>query len=76
MLRILTDEESVAHADEQIQSVSYALAATVRKHPGTSIEALTQVLYMVNGQSWIAHTDFARAREAARRLLAPPADAP
>lgn len=66
MLRVLTDEESVAHSDKLIASVAYAMKMTRSHYPGVPIEALCQVLFMVNGPEWMSHTDLARARIAAR----------
>lgn len=66
MMRVLTDEESVAHADEMIAKVSKALAVTHAMHPHASIEALCQILFMVNGQDWMSAADMARARVLAK----------
>lgn len=66
MLRVLTDEESVAAADEQIAIVTAALRSTLTRFPETNLEALKQVLWMVNGQNWISPSDLARACVAAR----------
>lgn len=66
MLKVLTDEESVAFADEQIARVTQALSSTLLRFPETDIEALKQVLWMVNGSNWISPSDMSRACIAAR----------
>jgi hypothetical protein len=72
MMIELTDEESVAHADKQVERVADAMVATCSRYPGTSIEALSQVLYMVNGANWICASDMARARVRAKAMGAVP----
>lgn len=68
MLRVMTDEESVASADEQIDKIAKAMAATMSRFPDVPIEALRQMLWMVNGPNWISGTDMARACIAAKRM--------
>lgn len=69
MIHLLTDEESVAHSEALILKVSEAMATTVRMHPGATIGALSQVLFLVNGQHWMCSTDAARARVKAKERL-------
>lgn len=69
MFRVLTDEESIAYSDEMVSKVAKALAYTIIAHPGTAIEALSQVLFMVNGQDWMSASDMARARVKAREMI-------
>ncbi len=72
MLRELTDEEAISGADRQIEQVADALVATCRVHPGTTLEALSQVLFMVNGKDWICASDMARAMVRAKAMGAIP----
>lgn len=67
MIYELTDEESIEHSDKLIEKVADAMACVVRMHHGTSVEALSQVLFMVNGQNWMSGIDMARARVAAKK---------
>ncbi len=68
MMRILSDEESIAFSEQLVAKVTEAFVMTRISHPETSIEALSQVLFMVNGPDWMSPTDIARARVAARGL--------
>lgn len=68
MLIVLTDEEAVKAADEQIARVSLALRSTLSSFPGTDIEALKRVLWMVNGKNWISPSDMSRACVEAKKL--------
>jgi hypothetical protein len=68
MLQVLTDEEAIAHADELVERVAQAIASTRLLHPAASVDALFQVLFMVNGKNWMGATDMARARVRARAL--------
>ena len=67
MIHVLTDEESVAHADDLIKRVTEAFIYTRIAHPGASVEALAQVLWMVNGPDWISASDMARAKVRAKQ---------
>lgn len=69
MLQVLTDEEAISHTNELVERVAQALAYTHHTHPAASMEALSQVLFMVNGQGWIGATDMARARVRAKSLI-------
>lgn len=69
MLQVMTDEESVAWADDLISRVAEALFYACTAHPGTSIDALTQVLWTVNGQNWMGASDMARAKVRAKEKL-------
>jgi hypothetical protein len=64
----LTDEETIAHAEEQVEHIAKAIACTRLIHPEASVEALAQVLLIVNGQGWIGATEMARARVRAKAL--------
>ena len=68
MIRILTDEESVECADKAIGGLVTAFISTRIAYPGTSIEALAQVLWMVNGPDWIGASDMARAKVRAKQV--------
>ena len=67
LLVVLTDEQSVAHSDELIAKVAYALRMTRASYPEASLEALSQILFMVNGPEWMSHSEMARARIAAKQ---------
>ena len=45
-----------------------AFISTRIAYPGTSIEALAQVLWMVNGPDWIGASDMARAKVRAKQV--------
>jgi hypothetical protein len=68
MLYTLTDEESVQASDEQIKRVAEAFASVCSLHKGTSVDALSMVLWMVNGGNWISASDMARAKVKAKGL--------
>ena len=70
MIQILTDEESVEATDAQIEKVRRALISTGLSYPGTPIDALRQVIFMVNGPDWLAASDWSRAVVAAKKALA------
>ena len=70
MIEVLTDEEMVAYAETLIQKTASAIRMTRILHPGASIEALSQVLFMVNGASWMDATDMARVRLLAKKMEA------
>lgn len=69
MIRVLTDEEAVAAWDQQIERVARAFCQTCASNPGVSIEALSQVLWMVNGPKWMGGSDLARARVRAKAMM-------
>jgi hypothetical protein len=71
MITVLTDEEAVASSDELIAKVARAIVTTRIMHPEASIEALSQVLFIVNGPDWISGSDMARARVAAKKMEPP-----
>ena len=68
MMQVLTDEEAIAHSDALVERVAKAIACTRLMHPEVPIEALSQVLFMVNGQNWMSATDMARVRVKAKSL--------
>lgn len=70
MIHVLTDEEWVTSADEQIDKVARAIADTCLANPGTTAKALSDVLWRVNGPVWICSVDQARARVKAKALIA------
>ncbi len=76
MLQVMSDEEAVAASDQQIATVAEAMAHTMRMYPDVPVEALSQVLSMVNGQNWMNGSDMARARVKAKAIAAAAPDIP
>ena len=60
MIHVLTDEQAVAVADKQIERVADAIGMLLRQYPGIDLHAIDMLLWRVNGQNWICHTDWAR----------------
>jgi hypothetical protein len=69
VILVLTDEEAVAASDQQIERVARAFRQTCASNPGVSIEALSQILCMVNGPDWMSGSDMARARARTKAMV-------
>lgn len=67
-MHVLTDEDAVASSEEQIERIARAFVSVCSLHPGTSIDALSMVLWIANGANWISASDMARARVRAKGM--------
>jgi hypothetical protein len=72
MTNTLTDEEAVAFSEELIERVArafYSICAQVSiLEREVLLEAMSHVLWMVNGRDWISASDMARARVRAKGM--------
>jgi hypothetical protein len=67
-MHILTDEDAVAYTDKLIERVAKAITCVRLFHPDASVDALMQILFIVNGEGWMGATDMARVRILAKSL--------